>query len=277
MEATALGTKSGFHLHRCPGCGFLFVHPLPESPLTIYSEDYFAGASGGHGYVEYDRDKQVMIPSFERYLDAIEKAYGKKGKMLDIGAATGFFLDIARKRGWETAGIEPSDHAAGLGRAKGIDVRTGTLDTYEAPEHSFDAVTLWDVIEHVPDPRETLRQVQRLLRPGGIIALNTPDADSLWARTLGMRWHLIVPPEHLHLFGTRSLRRLLTESGFEHLLTSKIGKTFTVQYVFHTLAHWQKLGIWSALAGHFTRNPLGKVGLPINLRDNVFMLGRGRS
>lgn len=272
--ATPLGEKSGFHLHRCPDCGFLFVHPLPESPLEIYSEDYFAGAGGGHGYVDYDRDKQAMIPAFERYLELIEQAYGKKGRMLDIGAATGFFLDIARKRGWETAGVEPSDHAAAMGRAKGIDVRTGTLDALEAPDHSFDVITMWDVIEHVPEPRETLRQVRRLLRPGGIVAINTPDADSLWARVMGMRWHLIVPPEHLHLFGSGSLRRLLSDTDFECLLTSKIGKTFTVQYVFHTLAHWQKLSIWKALAGHFMKNPMGRIGLPINLRDNVFLLAR---
>lgn len=275
-KAAALGSKSGFDLHRCPRCGFLFVHPLPESSLDIYTEDYFAGASGGHGYVEYDRDKQAMIPSFERYLDLIEKAYGKKGRMLDIGAATGFFLDLARKRGWESVGVEPSDHAASLGRGKGIDVRTGTLDTFEAPDHSFDVITLWDVIEHVPDPRETLRQARRLLRPGGIIAINTPDADSLWARVMGMQWHLVVPPEHLHLFGTRSLHRMLAETEFDCLMTSKIGKTFTVQYVFHTLAHWQKLGIWQTLAEQLTGNPIGKIGLPINLRDNVFLLGRSR-
>lgn len=277
VEAIPLGIKSGFHLHRCSGCGFLFVHPLPESSLEIYSEDYFAGASGGHGYVEYDRDKQAMIPSFERYLELIETSYGKKGKMLDVGAATGFFLDIARKRGWETVGVEPSEHAASLGRAKGIDVRTGTLDSLEAPDHSFDVITLWDVIEHVPEPRDTLRQVRRLLRPGGIIAINTPDADSLWARVMGMQWHLIVPPEHLHLFGTRSLRRLLADTEFECLLVSKIGKIFTVQYVFHTLAHWQKLGIWKTLADHLTGKSLGKIGLPINLRDNVFLLGRSRT
>jgi len=273
-KAGALGTKSSFHLYRCPACGFLFVHPLPESSLEIYSQDYFEGATEGHGYVEYDRDKEAMIPSFKRYLELIEKAHGKKGKILDVGAATGFFLDIARKQGWETAGVEPSDYAAGIGRSKGLDVQTGTLDTFDAPDHSFDVITLWDVIEHVPDPRAVLRRVRRLLKPGGIVAINTPDADSLWARVMGLQWHLIVPPEHLHLFGVRSLRRVLADTEFDCLMVSKIGKTFTVQYVFHTLAHWQKLYIWKKLADHFTRNPLGKIGLPINLRDNVFLLGR---
>jgi SAM-dependent methyltransferase len=227
--------------------------------------------------VEYDRDKQAMIPSFNRYLDLIEKAYGKKGKLLDVGAATGFFLDIARSRGWETAGVEPSDHAAGLGRLKGLDVRTGTLDEFQAADHEFDVITMWDVLEHVPEPRQTLRQVHHLLKPGGIIAINTPDADSLWARMMGMRWHLIVPPEHLHLFGARSLKRILSEMQFDCLKTAKIGKTFTVQYVLQTLSHWQGLGIWRTLSSHFMSNPLGRIGVPINLRDNVFLLGRSRS
>jgi 2-polyprenyl-3-methyl-5-hydroxy-6-metoxy-1,4-benzoquinol methylase len=173
--------------------------------------------------------------------------------------------------------VEPSDHAAGLGRAKGIDVRTGTLETMAEPDHSFDVITLWDVIEHVPEPRETLRQVRRLLRPGGIIAINTPDADSAWARVMGMGWHLIVPPEHLHLFGKRSLQLVLSDTNFESVMTSKIGKTFTVQYVFHTLAQWQKLGLWKMLSEKLSENPLGKIGLPINLRDNVFLLARSRT
>jgi 2-polyprenyl-3-methyl-5-hydroxy-6-metoxy-1,4-benzoquinol methylase len=253
------------------------VHPLPPAPLAIYSQDYFDGANEGHGYVEYDRDKQTMVPSFNQYLHLIEKAYGKKGRLLDVGAATGFFLDLARARGWETAGVEPSDYAAGLGRAKGLDVRTGTLDAFAADKHSFDAITLWDVIEHVPDPRETMRQVRELLKPGGIVAINTPDADSLWARMMGMQWHLIVPPEHLHLFGTRSLQRLLAGAELECLMTAKIGKTFTLQYVIHTLAHWRNIQSLSRLADSLSGHAVGRIGLPINLRDNVFLLGRSRS
>jgi 2-polyprenyl-3-methyl-5-hydroxy-6-metoxy-1,4-benzoquinol methylase len=217
-----------------------------------------------------------MIPTFNRYIDLIEKAGGKPGRMLDIGAATGFFLELARARGWQTAGVEPSDHAADLGRKKGLDVRTGTLDSYDAEPCSFDVITMWDVLEHVPDPRQSLSIARKLLKPGGIIAINTPDASSLWGRLMGIHWHLIVPPEHLHLFGRRSLQRLLSDSGFECLMMTTISKTFTVQYVFHTLAHWQGLSIWKALADRFTRNPVGKLGLPINLHDNVFVLGRSQ-
>ncbi|MEI9811590.1 MAG: class I SAM-dependent methyltransferase [Acidobacteriota bacterium] len=232
--AALAGVKNEFSLYRCGSCGFLFVHPLPDDTLAIYNDDYFQGAGGGHGYMDYDRDKEPMRPTFEQYLVRMQQALGKPGRVLDVGAATGFFLDIARQKGWDTAGVA-SDFAARLGRKKGLDVRTGILQDATFPDASFDAVTLWDVIEHLSDPEKAVRDVRRLLKPGGLFALNTPDADSLWAKTTGMNWHLIVPPEHIHLFGRRSAVKLLDTCGFEPLTVTTIGKTFTIQYVLQTL------------------------------------------
>jgi len=272
-SAAFAGAKNDFRLFRCSGCGFLFVDPLPQDVLAIYNDDYFSGAAEGHGYTDYDRDKEPMRPVFEEYLRRMEKL-GGAGRILDVGAATGYFLDIARKRGWDTAGVEPSNFAADLGRKKGLDVRTGVLEDSDFAPASFDVISLWDVLEHLPDPEKTVRDLKRLLKPGGIFAFNTPDVDSMWAKGMGMNWHLIVPPEHIHLFGRRSAVQLLQNCGFEPVEVTTIGKTFTVQYVLQTLGHWLKMSVFTKGGEKLKGSWLGNLGVPINLRDNMFVIAR---
>jgi 2-polyprenyl-3-methyl-5-hydroxy-6-metoxy-1,4-benzoquinol methylase len=196
--------------------------------------------------------------------------------MLDVGAATGFFLDLARGQGWRVQGVEPSDHAASLARAKGIDVRTGVIESCDAPSKSFDAITMWDVIEHLPDPAATMGRVAELLKPGGVVAINTPDSGSALATLMGENWHLVVPPERLNLFHRRSLRVLLEKQGFEILQTTSLGKRFTLQYIAQTLSHWWNIKPIEAAHRRLRRMRAGQWSVPLNLFDNVFVLARKR-
>jgi 2-polyprenyl-3-methyl-5-hydroxy-6-metoxy-1,4-benzoquinol methylase len=274
-DAPFAGEKNSYRYYRCNQCRHLFVWPMPDNHLEIYLQDYFQGAQdGGFGYVDYDRDKLPMVPTFEFYLDLLERAGAKGGAMLDIGAATGFFLDIARRRGWKPYGVEASGYAAGIARSKGLDVTTGVLEECSFDADSFDVITAWDVIEHLNSPRNTTQKMNHLLKRGGLLAINTPDAGSALAGFLGTKWHLVAPPEHLNLFHRKSLRRLLEENGFEIVMEDRIGKTFTVQYVFQTLFHWQKLKIWEAAANGLQHRSVGRWGIPINLRDNMFLIAR---
>ena len=270
--AAPVGDKSGYEFHRCRECGLLFVWPLPEGNLEIYSEDYFAGARNGFGYVDYDQDKSAMADTFESYLDMLARRHPQLGDLLDVGAATGFFLELARSRGWKTCGVEPSRYASQVASQKNLTVHQGVVEDLNLPDASFDVITMWDVIEHVKDPDESLKAASRLLRPAGTLALNTPDAGSLLARLLGLKWHLVVPPEHLVLFGQESLRRLLRANGFTVTALHRIGKRFSIQYVLQTLARWQGLSVWHKAAGLSRRWGFGNWGIPINLRDNMFVL-----
>jgi SAM-dependent methyltransferase len=273
-NARSLGEKNAFPLFSCKECGHLFIWPIPDSPLEIYSEDYFRGGEKGFGYIDYDRDKAPMADTFRLYLKEIARNGKSTGTMLDVGAATGFFLDIARREGWETYGIELSQYAAEVARDKGLRVSTGTADTCDFPAEFFDVVTAWDVIEHMPDPRATLEKIRKLLKPGGLLVINTPDSGCLLARLLGKRWHLVVPPEHLNLFHRRSLKITLEKLGYSVIRRTTIGKRFTLQYIFMTMAHWQKLGMWERAAAYLQRHQLGSIGLPINLHDNMFVIAR---
>ena len=134
---------------------------------------------------------------------------------------------------------------------------------------------MWDVLEHVTDPEADIRIIARLLRPGGVIAINTPDSGSLYARVMGKEWHLLVPPEHLHLFSERSITALLRRSGFSVEKVSKIGKSFTLEYVAQTAATWRKSDLLQRLAMFLKRHPIiGRLSIPINLRDNMFIIAR---
>ncbi|HYL34754.1 MAG TPA: class I SAM-dependent methyltransferase [Bryobacteraceae bacterium] len=215
-----------------------------------------------------------MIPTFEEYLDRLGRHAGQPGTLIDIGAASGFFLSLARRRGWRVSGVEPSDFASSLARDKGLDVRTGTVENCHFAAGAFDVVTMWDVIEHIPDPRRAIASIVSLLKPGGLIAINTPDSTCLLARLLKTKWHLVVPPEHLNLFSRESLRLLLAKHGLEVLEAATIGKTFTVQYVLMTLAHWQRLHVFDAASEAVRGRRLGQWKISLNLRDNVFMIAR---
>ncbi len=249
---------------------------MPENPTAVYEGDYFTGASQGFGYTDYDTDKQPMIPTFKTYLRRIDHYAGSGAgkRILDVGAATGFFLNLAREEGWQTSGIEPSDSAAQIARNKNLDVKTGILLPETFPSGYFDAITLWDVIEHLPDPKATLGIVHDLLKPGGVLAINTPDASSTWSWLMGKKWHLLCPPEHLSLFTKTAMERLLQASGFELLERDKIGKKFTLQYIAQTLAHWRKSQFWESAARRLHASAVGDWSIPINLRDNVFLVAR---
>jgi SAM-dependent methyltransferase len=226
--------KAGYKVWKCGSCDMLFLFPLPKPSETeaVYSKEYFSGAKGGFGYVDYDVDKEAMRSVFERYLRDFERILGKTGQLLDIGAATGYFMKIAEERGWKAHGVEISMYAAELGRSRGLDIETGTIHGTAFGKESFGLVTMWDVIEHVPDPILDIRKACSLLRPGGLLAIITPDSGSRFAKVCGSLWPLLVPPEHIFYFNRTSLGMLLEKNGFEVIEVSCIGsKGFTVQYL----------------------------------------------
>ncbi len=265
--------KNSFELYKCNKCNAIFVGGTHDV-FKIYSEDYFSGARAGFGYVDYDHDKTPMIKTFNYFLKVIEKFAPMKGRLLDVGAASGFFLKIAEKRGWNVTGVEISDYAASKARERGFRVITGKIEDLRNCGERYSVITMWDVIEHMADPDSALVVAAELLETGGIIAINTPDSGNLVAKALGKNWHLLIPPEHLVIFNQKNLAEMLRKRGFEVLLIDKKGKTFTVQYVFKILANWRRGLVLNNLAKFFATNFIGKIFLPINLRDNFFIVAR---
>ncbi|MSR71083.1 MAG: class I SAM-dependent methyltransferase [Candidatus Taylorbacteria bacterium] len=266
--------KNNNDIFRCCDCGLLFVYPTILDTAVIYSGDYFHGATGGFGYIDYEIDKEPMIPAFTKYIDLIEKNSLRKGKLLDVGAATGFFIKMAGNRGWEAEGVEISDYAASQARANGHKVKTGSLSSIVTPPETYSVITMFDVFEHFNDPEKELKIAHKSLSKEGLIMINTPNSGSLYAKLLGKNWHLLVPPEHLFLFNQKSLGIMLERVGFKVIMTSNIGKKFTLSYILRMLHKWQGLKIWKKMHEFFSRNKHLNVSLPINFHDNFFVIAR---
>jgi SAM-dependent methyltransferase len=121
---------------------------------------------------------------------------------------------VARRAGWEVAGVEPSRWSADRARARGLDVYCGTLADAPLAPDSFDVVTMWDVIEHLSDPLAELRRAHGLLRPGGLLAVSTMNVDTWFPRLLGRRWPWYMQM-HLYYFTPKTMRQMLKQAGFE--------------------------------------------------------------
>lgn len=137
-----------------------------------------------------------------------------KGRVLDVGFGSGAFLDEARLLGWDAVGVDIDPKTVANARARGLNVFAKSLDHLDFDEESFDVITISHVLEHVHDPVALLRTCFRLLKPGGMLWIETPNIDSVGHARFGRHWRGLEPPRHLVIFGLRALRNVLSESGF---------------------------------------------------------------
>lgn len=269
--------KNNHNLYECINCDLVFVYPIPKNLNKIYNDEYFFKKEekkirNGAGYVNYEKDKESMRETFITYLKKLEELTANR-KIFDIGTATAYFLDLARSRGWETAGVEISSYAAEIARNKGHKIFEGPLLDLKI-EEQFGVVTMWDVLEHIDEPQKYLFAINNILQKGGILTINTIDRESWWARFWGSKWYSIIPPEHLFYFSLKNLKILFEKNGFKIIKVQKIGKKFPLAYIFQMLYNWQKFRIWNKLASRFDTNFWRKFVIPLNLRDNIFIIAQ---
>jgi 2-polyprenyl-3-methyl-5-hydroxy-6-metoxy-1,4-benzoquinol methylase len=212
-----------FSVVTCTECDLTYVTPrLNDAALIdeVYDENYWRStAAKERGYTDYAADEPLYLKTYRRRMSVVRRHFDQPGRVLDVGCAAGFFLSVMQGEGWDVTGLEPSDsirtHAQ---RLIGEDnVRAGLLGTVELEPASFDLITMWDVIEHIPDAARALREVRRLLAPGGKLLIETQNIDSRAAKVLGKRWQHYKHAEHIYHFNPKTISRLLGEAGFEIL------------------------------------------------------------
>ncbi len=202
-------------LVQCLNCGLVYQNPRP-TPAEIgvhYPPEYEPYADitqGGRSWllqraVEYGIQKRCRFITRHR----------APGRLLDLGCAAGVFMLGMEQNGWETVGIELSEDVARLARTRhGLNVLPGTLEEAAFGDASFDAVTLWDVLEHLHDPSATLREIYRVLKPGGLLLIRVPNLASWDARIFGEQWAGLDAPRHLYVFTPATLRQMLGQADF---------------------------------------------------------------
>ncbi|MDQ1707145.1 MAG: hypothetical protein QOJ88_356 [Pyrinomonadaceae bacterium] len=206
---------------RCESCSHLYPHPMPFPRANLSSlytdpEDYFSA----HDVETKKRNAREMMRTLESKL-------GRRGSVLDVGCGRGELLWAAREAGWEFAGVDPSPAYLEWGRVHlGIEAQLGTLEELKFADEGFDVILMEGLIEHLYDPYSGLREVWRLLKPGGICYLDAPNEDSLYMkignlymRALSRDWVVNLaptfPPYHVQGFNPISLLRLVERVGFK--------------------------------------------------------------
>lgn len=208
--------KNGFLILKCSGCGLLWTPGIDEKVLSnFYSKSYFKSQDRVFGYSNYIEDEEILRINARYILSEFPEFKDCLPKMLDIGCAHGFLLDEARKLGWETQGLEFSDEAASYAVNKlNLNVSTGSIMQADFPENSFNIVTMIGVIEHLADPIVAIRKINKILKPGGYLAITTINTKGL------IRLFDLKPPEHIFYFSAKNLSLLLERENFKVLKLS---------------------------------------------------------
>lgn len=231
------GVPGEFRLVRCRQCRHVYLNPRPTSATIGLC---YPPAYGPHQCDEEREDENKTaesdsgspwyLSSWVRRIPGLRSLYywladskseyipqvdNSRKRALEIGCATGSFLMRLREEGWDATGVELAEAPAGEAARRGFDVHIGTLESAAFADASFDAVFAWQVVEHLPDPKQTLREIHRVLKPRGWFAFSVPNF-ACWERwVFGRCWHTLELPRHLHQFTPRTLRMMLSETGFD--------------------------------------------------------------
>jgi len=252
-----LYAKNRCDILQCSACGLGRTQAAAFDPAAYYTQGYFSGEHAD-GYADYLGAEPVLRREFARTVDFIRR-FRPSGRLLEVGCAYGFFLQEA-KRHFDVAGLELSGDAAAHCRCHGLDVDTGVADEAAlARRGPFDVIVLLDVIEHLPQPQETLALLARHLNPGGVVVLTTGDFASSAARALKSAWRLMTPPQHLWFFTPRSMHGLARRSDLAVASLDHPWKVVPLSLVAYHLGR---------MAGvHMKLSAASRIGMPINLFD----------
>lgn len=233
-NAQHLVTKNALNVVQCRQCGLVYVNPRPtfDALRDIYTDgDYCEGQV--HAAADAKRLRQSA-----RRLQLIERHYfhatRERGRLLDVGCSTGVFLRVARDAGWNVSGIDVSAAAVSYARrAHKLDAHVATIEEFASVGNGrpasgcravpqFDVVTMFDSLEHMPQPLAALRAAREILADDGLLVITTPNVDGLFprltyrlfARTIGA-WEHPTPPGHTYQFSRQTLRAALNKGGFD--------------------------------------------------------------
>jgi 2-polyprenyl-3-methyl-5-hydroxy-6-metoxy-1,4-benzoquinol methylase len=220
--ASADDVLGGLGFERCAGCGFVFRPADPDQLRDVYEGGAYEDREFATGYAvdetidERRRNARVRV----RYV----RRFASGGALLDVGAAGGAFVLEAGMSGFRARGIEPSPAFAAHARESlGVDVTDGRLEDAQLEPGSLDVITLWHVLEHVPDPVAALAICAHALRPGGLLVLEVPNLDSAMYSIMGTAWTHLDPQAHVSQFTPATLSDALTRSGLRVVATETVG------------------------------------------------------
>jgi len=209
--------RGGYNVVQCAGCSLCFVAPLP-------SREFLAGAYKQEYYAPWLREQRKRRERmWKKRLETLNSLSRRKGSLLDVGCGDGLFLELARNEGWHPAGTDISPFASAYGKGSlGLPIHQGELNEIGFADETFDAVTMWHVLEHTTDPIAVLKEARRVIKKDGVLIVAVPNLNNIlsqWAYRIvkGRSMHLFDPEDrelHLYHFNTRTITMALEKAGF---------------------------------------------------------------
>jgi SAM-dependent methyltransferase len=205
--------KDGYDLYKCPTCALVFVHPQPKDDFLrekVYSYESGYQSNKKGNFTDKPKDEKTR-----KIFELLENHdYG--GNLLDVGCSSGEFMHYAQLQGFDAYGVELNRRTAEVAQAHGLKVFNGYLKDAKYKDEVYDVIFLGDVIEHVTDPHDLIKECSRVLRKGGAIVISTPNLDCPWSKStfwlyklFKIPWSSVTPPYHLFQFSYGNLYRLM--------------------------------------------------------------------
>lgn len=206
-------SKEEFDLLHNEELDMLITHPQPsleKLPSYYESVDYISHTDGNKSLFEkmYQFVKGIALKNKLKLINS----QSPKGRILDIGAGVGDFLSVCKNNGWQTVGIEPSEKAKTIAKSKGVSF---VDHLSELENHSFDIITMWHVLEHVPDLENQIKELKRLIKPNGTVIIAVPNFNSFDANYYGKYWAAFDVPIHLWHFSKTAIKKLFAIESLE--------------------------------------------------------------
>ena len=226
------GGKYGRHV-QCRNCHLIYVNPIEKA--SKINGDYSQRGSADASIIRRSR-----LHATKSQVQLIKK-HNNGANLLDIGCGEGFFLSNASKAGYNAKGIELSQDAVAYAKKEfRLDIETKPLEELQFPENHFDVVTLWVVLEHVPYPLTILKEVHRILRPGGLLAVSTPDIGSPLAKILRKKWWEI-RRLHVNQFTTKTLTDVVKSAEFKTVSSVCYRESISLLYLLIPILKYLKM------------------------------------
>jgi len=262
------GGKYGRHV-KCRNCHLIYVNPIEKG--SKINEDYSQRKSADASIIRESR-----LRAAKSQVELI-KRYKKGTNLLDIGCGEGFFLYNASRAGYVAKGIELSQDAAAYAKREfSLAIEARAFEERQFPENCFDIVTLWQVLEHLPYPLAILKEAHRILKPGGLLIVSTPDIEGIPARIFRRKWWNI-RKLHINQFTTKTLTDILQNAGFKNV--SSVSYKESINLLMLLIPMLKYLKIYEPLKALFHPSTISgkimnKLVLPYPSRlDNCTMTG----
>ena len=266
----------GFQYVQCASCSLVTLRPDQVAlPAVLYTADYFErGAQSG--YTDYAADEAIHRLNARRHLARMDRAGVRPpGALLEVGCAAGFFMHEAAKRGWSVSGVDVSPWSREYARKRfGFTIFPGIEEARSASPEGFDAVTAFQVLEHLPDVHAALRSLRLALKPSGRLCIETWDRGSRVARLAGTTWQQLSPPSVVHLFDRAGLNDLLDDSGFCRAPIRRMSKFLSLAWAAGLVGSKLESRWISRMAGSTL---LRRIPLPYMLDDLVYLTTHRRN